>query len=103
MIERLCGSHGGHTFPGSITEWPARSGPNGPGDLVPVTRPQALVQAIMFTVDRQEFSAALPHGVHDQAAARYEYLFICQSHAFAQSNRLVGRFEPGDSYNRRNY
>jgi hypothetical protein len=50
--------------------------------------------AVMFTVNRDQFGAALPDGLHYQFTAGNQNFLIGESHTLPRANCLKRRFQP---------
>ncbi len=82
---------------------------NGPPEAVRISfrrfaaqpRPQTLMRAVVFGIDRHQFRAVPLHRIHDQLAARNQHFFIGQADPLAPADRLVSRLQTGHTHDRR--
>ena len=78
----------------SLAERTARRGQDQLRDLVRAACAKALVRTVVLAVDRNQLSPGGSHRFDNQLAARHQHLFVGQSDAFSEADRLVGRFQP---------
>jgi hypothetical protein len=97
MVQGLLGGDMGHFGGGEVTEGSTGGGEDQAGDFVAASRAEALVGAVVFAVDGEEFGSGGAGGGHDEFAAGHQDLFIGESDGLAEADGFVGGGESGDA------